>query len=333
MTAPPLPVPPDGRIARPLSVDDAPAVAELMAAWERAEPTDNSYTETEIREEFTAPIAALDGGGIAVLEGGRLVGYGLLHVVAREPEWVAFADGGVHPDRHRRGIGRWLLDRQIDQARRLHASSAPERPAELRVGAAEGRIGTRALLTSAGFATARYFFRMRTDLRGGVPFPPADPAGVRIRPYVAADEEAARLVSNAAFIDHWGSAPREPDGWRAEFSAASSFRPDACFVAEDTTEPGGPLVAFVFALEHEADTARRGYRTGYVSRIGTLRAARGRGIGAALMAHTVAAMAAQGYAEAELHVDADSPTGAGRLYSRLGFEVGDRERLLTRRLQ
>lgn len=331
MTAPLLPAPPDGLAARPLSVDDAPAVAELLDAWERAEPADTSYTEAEIREEFTAPIAALDGGGIAVLEGGRLVGYGLLHVVTREPQWVAFADGGVHPDRHRRGIGRWLLDRQVEQARRLHLASAPEHPGELRIGVADSRVGTRALLTAAGFGNARYFFRMRTDLRERVP-PPPPLSGVLIRPYAATDDEAVRLVSNAAFTDHWGSAPREPDGWRAEFSAASSFRPAASFVAEDRTEPGHPLVGFVFALEHEADTSRRGHRTGYVARIGTLREARRRGIGTALMAHTMAAMAAQGYAEVELHVDADSPTGAGRLYARLGFEVGDRQRLLTRQL-
>lgn len=331
---------PPGLTARSLSMDDAPAVTDLLAAWERAEPVDDGYTETEIREEFAAPTAALDRGGVAVLAGDRLVGYGLLQVVACEPEWVAFSDGGVHPDWHRRGIGRRILEHQVEQACRLRDTQAPDRPGELRVGAAEARVGSRLALESVGFTTERYFFRMRTDLRGTAPRPVDAPSGVRIREYRTEDEEAVRLTSNAAFADHWGSAPREPDAWRAEYPGASSFRPAASFVAEGTadygagsaTGPGSGVVGFVLAAEHEADTARRGYPTGYVSRVGTTRAARGRGIGTALVARSLVAMWAQGFAEAELHVDAESPTGAGRLYSRLGFEVVDRDRLLTRAL-
>jgi len=347
-------------------MDDVPAVTELLAAWERAEPVDNSYTETEIREEFAAPTAALDGGGVAVLADGRLVGYGLLHVIVREPEWVAFSDGGVHPEWHRRGIGRRILEHQVEQAGRLRGAQAPDHPGELRVGVAEARVGTRLALESVGFATERYFFRMRADLRGPAWAPVDAPSGVRIREYRTEDEEAVRLASNAAFADHWGSAPRDPDVWRAEYPGASSFRPAASFVAEGTADhgaegtadgaegadhgaqgtadgaertdhgaqgtadPGGGIVGFVLAAEHEADTAQRGHRTGYVSRVGTTRAARGRGIGTALVSRSLVAMRAQGFAEAELHVDAQSPTGAGRLYSRLGFGVVDRDRLLTR---
>jgi hypothetical protein len=46
----------------------------------------------------------------------------------------------------------------------------------------------------------------------------------------------------------------------------------------------------------------------------------------------MAAMRESGCAEAELDVDADSPTGAGRLYERLGFSVFAREQLYSRGL-
>ncbi|HEY7814724.1 MAG TPA: GNAT family N-acetyltransferase, partial [Nakamurella sp.] len=142
MTVPITTPPPNGLTARPLSMDDVAAVTGLLAAWERVEPVDQNYSETDIREEFAAPHAALDGGGVAVQDGDRVVAYGLLHVIAREPEWVAFADGGVRPEMHRRGIGRWVLDRQIEQARRLSAVQSPGRPVELRVGVGETRTGT-----------------------------------------------------------------------------------------------------------------------------------------------------------------------------------------------
>src|SRR6478609_2213178 len=291
--------PPRGFTARRLVMDDVPAVTELVAAWERAEPTDHGYTEADIREEFTAPIAALDGGGVAVLLGDRLVGYGLLYVTARQPSWLAYADGGVHPEVHRRGVGGWLLERQAEQVRRMRDEQAPDRPAELRVGVAESRTGAIAALITAGFQPRRFFFRMRADLRERAPAPPAAPPGILIRHFRAEDDEAVRLASNAAFADHWGSVPREPEAWRSEYLSSVGFRPGTSFVAED--ERG--IVGFVLAAEHDADTASRGHRTGYVARVGTVRAARGRGVGTALVARSMAAMRESGCAEAELDVD------------------------------
>ena len=105
----------------------------------------------------------------------------------------------------------------------------------------------------------------------------------------------------------------DPPGRRplgAEYADAKSFRPRHSFVAETD----GRIVGYLLTAEFEGETQARGYPTGYVSRIGTVRAARGRGIADALLAHTMADLAAHGYPFADLAVDADSPTGAGRLY-------------------
>lgn len=317
-----------GFTARALMLDDVPAVTGLLAAWERAEPTDHGYTETDILEEFTSPIVDLERGGVAIVLDDRVVGYGLLYVIQRVPQWVGFAVGGVHPDAQRQGVGGWLLERQLELARRLRDRHVPESAGELRVGVAENRTGTMAALTGAGFEPRRYFFRMRADLRALAPDPAPDPPGVRIRVFELDDDDAVRLASNAAFADHWGSVPREPEAWHADHVGSAAFRPTMSFVAEDDTG----VVGFVLATESDADTASRGHRTGYVSRVGTVRVARGRGVGTALVARSLAAMRDSGCAEAELDVDADSPTGAGRLYERLGFTVFARERLYRRPL-
>lgn len=323
----PRPTLPAGLHARPLTLADAPAVTALLARWEDIEPSGEAYDLPDIEEEFTGPSAHLDGG-VAVLADDRLIAYGLLHVMAREPEWVGFGDGGVHPDWWGRGIGGWIVDRHVRQALALRLRDAPGRPAQLRATSSDTRPRELRMLTDAGFVTRRWFERMTRDLTGA-PLPAPDgPVDVHIRPWRPEDDEAVRQVSNLAFADHFGSVPRDPERWAADVSGAHSFRPGASFVAEED----GRIVGFALAAEFDADSARRGRRTGYVSRVGTLRAARGRGIAGVLIARVLVALRDSGCRAAELDVDSESPTGAGRLYTRLGFVPEHRHRMLIRPL-
>ena len=196
----------------------------------------------------------------------------------------------------------------------MRDTDAPGLPGELKIWLDPERPRTVALVAAAGYETWRYFFRMRRDLRTPVPDVPA-PAGVEIRRYRPADDDAVRLVSNESFADHWGSTPMDQERWRAEYADSSSFRPEQSWVAL----LDGEVVSFVMTSEFEADTEQRGYPTGYIARVGTGRGARGRGIASALLARTLRGLAEAGYRYAELGVDADSPTGAGRLYERAGF--------------
>ncbi|WP_312722732.1 GNAT family N-acetyltransferase, partial [Mobilicoccus sp.] len=60
----------------------------------------------------------------------------------------------------------------------------------------------------------------------------------------------------------------------------------------------------------------------YVSIVGTVAGARGRGLAAACMARSLGLAAASGeFDTVNLEVDSDSPTGATRLYERLGFTL------------
>ena len=75
------------------------------------------------------------------------------------------------------------------------------------------------------------------------------------------------------------------------------------------------IVGFTLAAEHDADTVRRGYRTGYVSRVGTARAARGRGIGTALVRYALDA-----YSLREVTVNEQNIAARG-FYEHLGFRT------------
>ncbi|MGS0684129.1 N-acetyltransferase family protein [Nakamurella sp. GG22] len=311
---------------RALTTADAAAIAALHAAIERAEPVDELTTETDVLEQLTAPSVDLESSSVGVFDGSDLVGYGLLTVSVPAASWKAVLVGGVLPDYTGRGIGRRIIGDLEAMAARDRARDAPDLPGELKVWVDETRQGARRLLASSGYETWRYFFRMLRNFDGSLPVVP-EPPGVTIRRYEASDEEELLSASNESFADHWGSTPMDLPRWRAEFSGSSSFRPAHSWVAVI----GGEIVGFALNSEFDGDTELRGFRTGYLARIGTLRRARGRGIAAALIGRTLESMAADGYRQAELGVDADSPTGAGRLYERLGFAVADRGMVVGKR--
>ncbi len=310
---------------RALVIDDAPAVLALMQAIEVDEPVDEHWNEADLREEMGDPAADLDGG-ILLVDGARPVGCGWLTVTA-DSAVKAYLWGGVDPAYKGRGLGTDIIDRMALRALELRDRDHPKLPGELKVWLESNRASAAELLRRKGFETWRYFFRMRRDMEEPVPDGPV-PTGFRLRPYREADAEATRLASNASFADHWGSSVLDAERWEAEFSGSRSFRPGLSRVAEASD---GAIVGFVLVAEFEAETEQRGYATAYVSRVGTLSAARGRGVASALLRDSLGSIAQDCYRYAELGVDADSPTGAGRIYERLGFTTIMRNSVVGRR--
>ncbi len=311
---------------RPLTVADAAGIAAVYRAMEKAEPADEMYTETDVIEELESPAVDLPRSSIGVFDGQELIAFGLPAVSAPSSVWKAVILGGVLPQYSGQGIGRRLLDRVEAMALRDRDRDAPGRAGELKIFVLDKRRRTTALAAAAGYSPWRYFFRMRRELPGPAAVPDVQP-GVQIRRYEDSDDGPLLAVSNESFADHWGSTPMDPQRWRAMFSGSASARPGHSWVGL----LDGEIVSFVLSSEYDGDTEARGYRTGYLGRIGTVRSARGRGIAAALIGRTLQGMAADGYRFAELDVDAESPTGAGRLYQRLGFETVDRSTLVGKR--
>jgi mycothiol synthase len=299
---------------RGLTVADAAAVTGVMAAMEAAEPIDETLSESDVIEELTGPGVDLERSGIAVLDGDRLVGFGWLRVSPLSASWKALPWAGVLPDNDFIAIGRRIIAHLEARAKAIRDADAPGLPGELKIWVEETRPTTAKLVGLMGYATWRYFFRMRRDLSEPVPAA-AELDDVQIRRYRPDDDDVVLRVSNDSFGDHWGSTPMDRDRWRAEFADSPSFRPEHSYLAL----VDGDVVSFVLTSEFEADTEHRGYPTGYIARVGSLRSVRGRGIASALLTRTLQALAKAGYRYAELGVDADSPTGAGRIYQRAGF--------------
>jgi GNAT superfamily N-acetyltransferase len=150
----------------------------------------------------------------------------------------------------------------------------------------------------------RQFFAedvMRIDPSGTAA--PAWPAGAIRTEWSVASAGRFHAAYAASFRDRPGF-PDQPAGeWIAENDEDDEFRPRWSVLA---TLPGLGDVGFVTAA------------VGWIVQVGVVPAARGRGIGAALVRESLSRMAADGATEAWLDVNVNNP-GAAALYRRLGF--------------
>jgi mycothiol synthase len=301
---------------RPLTPGDAGAWADLVNAIQDGYGIDDFASEQDLKEEFGYPNQDFPQGSIAVYDGRTMVGYGLLafRSVADPVHHVSY-DGGVHPSYRRRGLGGELLDWAEKAAVPLHNRRFPGRPLSVSSWFLARDAAAVALHEQHGYQPVRYFHAMVRDLTAPVP-EAAIPPGVAITAYAPGMAEHALLVRNEAFRDHWGSTETSAQSW-AHFLEASAFRPDLSFMAYQQTAPIGMLSS----REYEGYYKKTGRRDLHIALVGTRAAGRNRGIASALLVTAMSAARASGYDRASLTVDADSLTGAVRLYERVGFAV------------
>jgi mycothiol synthase len=319
--APMLPEGPEGIRWRPLSIDDAEVVTDLAERISVRDHPTWSESLDEIRDElghsWVEP--GLDGM-LATDADGTAVAWGLV-VAPPAPESLVrvILFGGVDAAHRGRGIGRRLLAWQHDRARAMLAESELALPAWVLSYAADRAPEHGRLLQRAGFEPARYFTTLECDLAAPTP-PVTVPSDLRIVPFDAGLSESVRAAKNAAFADHWGSQPASREGWES-MQGLESFRRDLSRVALD----GDEVVGFVVSEVNEEDWERQGSRSGYISLVGTVPSWRGRGLASALLAEVLQAYRDAGLERAVLDVDADNPTGALGVYTRLGFASTARE--------
>jgi mycothiol synthase len=181
-------------------------------------------------------------------------------------------------------------------------------------------------LERAGFEKVRTWWQMSrpvTPEEAGRQVEPGE--GVRIRPVRRQgagmpDEDDLRTVHDileSAFADHFNSHAETFDEFVSRLGEDPGHRWDHWWVAElvdgPSPEPAGALVGSV-----TGGTAGAGQGS-YVEYIGVLPGARGRGVARTLLSTVVADAAANGRQRVGLEVDADSPTGAERLYLSMGW--------------
>jgi mycothiol synthase len=300
--------PPAPFTGRPATLDDAPAVAELLRAYEAAH-TDypEDISGADIRDWWRT--FDLDRDSLLLhAPDGRLAASSLARVRLDR----MFADSYVHPDFKGRGLGSFLIDRAEALAPKLG-------PDWVRVSALAGDREARELLERRGYTTIRRFYRMLIDLDGPPPAP-AWPEGITVSSFRPGEERTYHEVHEESFEDHWDHESRTFEEWSRRTLEGETSDPSLLFLAR----AGGEPVGVVFCS--------RKFGRGWVDVLGVRRAWRGRGIGAALLRHGFAVLYERGERHVALGVDAESPTGATRLYEREGMRVASQADLWEKQL-
>jgi GNAT superfamily N-acetyltransferase len=165
------------------------------------------------------------------------------------------------------------------------------------------------LLRSRGYAEVRRFSQMRLVL-GEPPSPPSWPDGVTVGTFSVEDGRAYHAAYEDAFADHWGHVRRSFEAWRPSHLEGPDFAPELWTVVRD----GDRIVA-------GAELVRERHGVAWVSRLFTASDWRRRGLGEALLRDAFGKFWREGRREIGLGVDAESNTGAHRLYERVGMHL------------
>jgi mycothiol synthase len=274
-----------------------------MRDYDVARDGSSSFTLEELQADWTEPGFNLETDACVVESGGLVVGYGeVRHLEGQRLD----SDGYVHPDHEGAGVGTALLSWMENRARQA-AELSSHSQVDLGTGIHAENAAAVALLESRGFKALRFFLRERIELTGDLPGPEW-PEGVRVRTLQEGeDTEPVYRKMVEYFQDHWGERRQDYQQWFHSWTEGGRFDPSLWFVAEAEGETVGISLCGPLGDISELTT------------LGVGRSWRKRGLGMALLRHSFSELGRRGFPACELSVDADSLTGATRLYHRAGM--------------
>jgi len=267
---------------RPARAEDAEAVFELYADWQRS-----NYGQVEIgREMYDTILASADGSFVAEVDG-RIVGE-----ADASGGWI---DVGVEPSVRRRGIGTALL-----QAAEGTATAKPTLLMALQSDAPGA-----AFAQANGYEKAWEVWLMGIDLPEAIP-EPEWPEGVSVRTYGGEEAEAREIkeLLDLAYAEEFHHQPVTFESWSR-------------FMFEDPMFDA--TVWFLAVADGKIVGAALNWDEGYIKDLVVHPDWRGRGLGKALVYQTFGEFKRRELPRVTLKTDSNNPTDAWRLYERAGM--------------
>lgn len=300
---------------RPTTMDDLPGALALANICSRAIQGTDEFMIDDYRNSWSDPAHDLAADTrIAQTADGTIAGCAELW--NNTPFVGCWIWARVHPAFRGQGIGTALMDWAEDRAR----VALDRAPAGTRIVLKASTISSHQpaidLLRERGYSAVHTRVSMARDLDEQLPTPFC-PDGITVRTMQPGDELALYRAKNEAFRDHWGhvEAPEQAGfaAWQQRQINDPSYDPSVWFLALDGDEIAGFSLCQIRASEDPAMS--------WVNSLGVRRPWRRRGIARALLYHSFGELGRRGQGRIGLDVDANSLTGATRLYEQAGMRV------------
>lgn len=221
----------------------------------------------------------------------------------------------VHPDHRLPGLRQALTAWAAEQADRRLTALGGELPKSIGATVIDVLAEHIRVYQSLGFEEVRYFYNMRRDLHE--PIPEAEmPTGLRLVNYRPEWDRKLQQAFNDSFADHWNFHPVTDEDWQMWFTGGEDFRPDLTYLVLD----GDEIAAFSINGVNPQRNQQRGVQEGWIHQLGTRRGWRKRGLATTLLLASMQAFEKEGLDFAALGVDTQNPTGALKIYERVGFK-------------
>jgi mycothiol synthase len=317
----------------PYREGDIPALVVLANAASQASGDDPPITEANLQDQYyrsgrdpSRYVLVVDGPLPEGLPPGSLIGSARAFPVenAETNEHAYEFSFRVHPalksSLMEQSLARALLD-LVDTEEARVAAESPEkagRAITLKAFTYNTNLEGVALWEWLGMQVTRRWYWMHR-LSSDPITEPRPVEGVTIHTYnKPADTEGVGAAALASFADHY-------DFNSAEFVAeweycdnVPTLRPELSWVAEDSDRN---IVALCIIDVGMVKNNLTGAPAALVTYVGTIREWRGKGLARSLLLRCVQSLRDAGIEDVYLNVDADSPTGANRLYEAEGFTV------------
>jgi len=299
----------DTFMVRPASWDDLEAVAELIRVVLTADgDAMSAVTAQELAREWKTEGFTLETDAwVAVSNAGQVLGFEEFN--HRMAHAYFNGDGYVHPDFRGLGIGTALLSKVTERAVVEMKLAEPDLRVYIRNGTSGADQAAREIHEKEGYKPVRYHWMMEINLTAAPQIKPFS-EGIELRPFEK--DTQSMLVfeaENEAFRDHWGNVPAIYNNWKLRKLDREEFDPTLWHIAWDGEQIAG----------YAQTRFRNGI--GWVGNLGVRRPWRKRGLGEALLLHSFNELYKRGMTQIGLGVDASNPTGATRLYQKVGMQI------------
>ena len=286
---------------------DVAEVVRLVNEASRAEHGTDDVTEPEIARWFSQPGVDRERDMFLAEDVGGPVAYADVSDTGEAGElfWI---DLRLPPDASE-AAGDGLIEAATQRAVELAAQRRPGRAPRIIADASSANPRAAAVLERAGFSLYRHSYRMAIDLAGEIA-EPRFPDGLDVCTFAPGVERAVFDAVNEAFADTYDHGPWSFDEWLHWNVESESFDPELWWLVYDGDEIAGLCLCRPYEAEPDM---------GWVASLAVRRPWRRRGIARALLLTAFREFERRGFARVGLGVDADSLTGADRLYESAGM--------------